>query len=56
MKQILKRLADFQFLTERRSETSFPNIFNQNFKEMDRPFKISKISKIKITLVRTEKF
>ena len=47
IKQILKRLSDFQFLTE----TSFPHIFNQKFKEMDRPFKISKISKIRVTLV-----
>ena len=53
IKQILKRPADFQFLTQRRSETSFPNIFNQNFKEMDRPFKISKILQIKVTLLCT---
>ena len=50
IKQILKRLADFQFLTQRRSETSFPNIFNQNFKEMNSPFQISKISQIVLTL------
>ena len=51
IKQIFKRLAEFQFLIQRRSETSFPNIFNQNFKEMDRPFKISKILQIVITLL-----
>ena len=49
--QILKRLADFQFLTWRRSETSFSYIFNQNFKEMEGPFKISKILQTKITLM-----
>ena len=33
---------------------SFPNIFNQNFKEMDRPFKISKILQIVMTLVPSD--
>ena len=51
IKQILKRLADFQFLTYRRSETSFSSTFNQNFKETDGHFKISKLSKIEITLM-----
>ena len=56
IKQILKRPADFQFLTQRRSETSFPNIFNQNFKEMDSLFKISKISQIVLTLLHMVSF
>ena len=43
IKQILKRLADIQFLTWRRSETSFPNIFNQNFKKIIMDFENSKI-------------
>ena len=46
IKQILKRSADFQFLTQRRSETSFPNIFNQNFKKSIMDFENSKIFQI----------
>ena len=50
IKRILKRLADIQFLTWRRSETSFPNIFNQNFKKIIMDFENSKIFQIWLTL------
>ena len=44
----LKWPADFWLL---KSETSIPNIFFIKFLSLDGPFKIFKISKIKITLL-----
>jgi hypothetical protein len=47
----LKMAGRLSIFDLEKSETSFPNIFNQNFMEMDRPFKISKILQIVLILM-----